>query len=544
MKNFQKTFFRIPKVAKTLLGISGVLIIGSWILLANNDEPTITLRGINNPYLEKNFSKGHMANVGNDFGAGFLWLPSKDIGDNPKILKIDNTTYTCRLQVRGFYYNTQRGARLWALDQDTQKILKRSDANYNENNFAGGRFTLCDDGNGKVDPFGIYGYITHDDTAMTNQKFHLYAGVEYNIKINQPTNNFACNFQRINNAYPIGLFYDTAWGVGLVGMTLKNINNHSKVLTDLSSKCMVDQFSYNEDSKKVTPNEDNQNLTPEIDIWEGDAKETIFQLGIKGIIGFSNEVSPGEQKSFDGNQDGSSVIINTDQTISDIINLSNKNAENICRGKWTSSTSNIWTNKLLCLEGNGSNMRFISEYAGKTIIVKNGSLTLNKYMTQNDEPTTIFINKGNLYLPNRTQTNESLPLQQFVSNGYIAQTQKSNSNPKGNYLKGNFILNGLLQGKDYQPIKHRLVIHGKFASFNTLIEPSNAEKWNLITNIGLQNIDQNKIKIGFNNIFSRTCNVNGIGSDNTACKVEDSKNSISNKAFNLIDMNFASPLFQ
>jgi len=66
----------------------------------------------------------------------------------------------------------------------------------------------------------------------------------------------------------------------------------------------------------------------------GSAKTTIFNLGIKGIIGLSNEINNEEKKFFEGNSLESTLLLRTDTTISQVVNLVRKNAENLCRGKW------------------------------------------------------------------------------------------------------------------------------------------------------------------------------------------------------------------
>lgn len=73
----------------------------------------------------------------------------------------------------------------------------------------------------------------------------------------------------------------------------------------------------------------------------------------------------------------------------------------------------------MCIDGT-SNPRGVeltaSQYADKTIIVKNSDLILRNYMGERDNPTTIFVSKGNLFLPAETHRDV---LKAFSPNGYL-----------------------------------------------------------------------------------------------------------------------------
>lgn len=74
----------------------------------------------------------------------------------------------------------------------------------------------------------------------------------------------------------------------------------------------------------------------------------------------------------------------------------------------------------MCIEGNTPVTLSRDQYAGKTIIVKNTDLILSEYMTNNnDKPTTIFVSKGNLFLPAETHRDV---LKAFSPNGYFMET--------------------------------------------------------------------------------------------------------------------------
>ena len=94
-------------------------------------------------------------------------------------------------------------------------------------------------------------------------------------------------------------------------------------------------------------------------------------------------------------------------------------------------------------------------------------------MDATSQPITILLIHGDLKLKN---TNAS---QTFLGNGY----PDKNGIIKANFLKGNFIINGLIQNQGTE-ITNKLIVHGKIASFNTLQEPNEQTKVKL-SNIGI-----------------------------------------------------------
>lgn len=143
-------------------------------------------------------------------------------------------------------------------------------------------------------------------------------------------------------------------------------------------------------------------------------------------------------------------------------------------------------------------------------------------MANTDETTTIFIDRGNLLIPAEGDTGN---LQTFSANGYIISDSNSsdpNETIKANFLKGNFIINGLLLGirnDDYAQITNKLIIHGKMASFNTINKIDEGQKDAILAKITGKNFNS-KVKnyISLEELFSWTCDgVSGKGSDGTSC---------------------------
>ena len=164
------------KKTKILAGLSGMLLLSGSFLLgvsANQEvQNTITINGIKNQALANRFSTVHFNVGGNDFWGGFFWTDTKVLA-TPQIITANKETLSCTDQVRGFYYNSQRGERLWPLDTDSQEDLGRIQANYRvpQMHIDGGFYTNCQKNstNGKNDTdkrtnphTAIYGRIIHE----------------------------------------------------------------------------------------------------------------------------------------------------------------------------------------------------------------------------------------------------------------------------------------------------------------------------------------------------------------------------------------------
>lgn len=541
------------KITKILAGISGVLFLGGSLLLwVNASQNKITVDWIKDQTLANKFSTVHFNVWGNDFGGGFFWTEAKALA-TPQEVSANGERLLCSAQIRGFYYNSQRWERLWPLDTDSQGDLARIQSSYNPSQLTinWGFYTNCQkEQAGKIIPenkdgrtnslYGIYGRITH---TYKGREYSIYAGLLNKLERNElPTAELRCNFQRIDNQYPFGYIYDKAGGIALVGAYVKSenlaqVNAFHKSFTEKldERKCVNDFYSLREDPnnpEKTIPQTDDSILWPKDDtliFGNGNALETMMNLGIRGIVGLSSQVQTSDQKGIENNTQKTSLLVSTTENISNIINIANKRAESLCRNRWGSLTPN---GDIICAK-NGGEIDPRS-YAGKTIVIKEGDLTLTKYMEAINQPITILLIHGDLILPN-TKANQT-----FLGNGY----PDKNGIIKANFLKGNFIINGLIQNQGTE-ITNKLIVHGKIASFNTLQEPNEQTKVKL-RNIG---INTNK-KIWLSEIFTWKCNLKeGIDLNGNPCGKltegqDPNKDFLIDKSFGLIDMYFPSKLFK
>ena len=538
------------KITKILAGISGVLFLGGSLLLwVNASQNKITVDWIKDQTLANKFSTVHFNVWGNDFGGGFFWTEAKALA-TPQEVSANGERLLCSVQIRGFYYNSQRGERLWPLDEESKTDLKSVKWDYENLTINGGFYTNCQKKQaGKVVPenedgrtnslYGIYGRITH---TYKGREYSIYAGLLNNLQQNElPTAELRCNFQRIDNQYPFGYIYDKAGGIALVGAYVKSENLaqvnafHESFTEKLSkTKCVNDFYSLREDPnnpEKTIPKTDDPILWPKdntLIFGNGNALETMMNLGIRGIVGLSSQVQTSDQKGIENNTQKTSLLVSTTENISNIINIANKRAESLCRNRWGNLNPN---GDVICAKNGGSIDP--KRYAGKTIVIKEGDLTLTEYMDATSQPITILLIHGDLKLPNLDAN------QTFLGNGYPDR----DGIIKANFLKGNFIINGLIQNQGTEEITNKLIVHGKIASFNTLQEPNDQTKVKL-RNIG---IDTSK-KIWLSEIFTWKCNLKeGIDLNGNPCGQENdgtSKSFLIDKSFGLIDMYFPSKLFK
>ena len=545
------------KITKILAGISGVLFLGGSLLLwVNASQNKITVDWIKDQTLANKFSTVHFNVWGNDFGGGFFWTEAKALA-TPQEVSANGERLRCSAQIRGFYYNSQRGERLWPLDTDSQGDLARIQSSYNPSQLTinWGFYTNCQkEQDGKIIPenkdgrtnslYGIYGRITH---TYKGREYSIYAGLLNKLERNElPTAELRCNFQRIDNQYPFGYIYDKAGGIALVGAYVESSKLgsvkafHESFIRKLDERKCVNDFYSMKDAPKKNPSDpdrtiptatDNElgNRDDDLIFGNGNALETMMNLGIRGIVGLSSQVQTSDQKGIENNTQKTSLLVSTTENISNIINIANKRAESLCRNRWGNLTPN---GDIICAKNGGSIDP--QRYAGKTIVIKEGNLTLNNYMEAISQPITILLIHGDLILPN---TNAS---QTFLGNGYPDR----DGIIKANFLKGNFIINGLIQNQGTE-ITNKLIVHGKIASFNTLQEPNEQTKVKL-SKIG---INTNK-KIWLSEIFTWKCNLKeGIDLNGNPCGKltegqDPNKDFLIDKSFGLIDMYFPSKLFK
>lgn len=108
----------------------------------------------------------------------------------------------CTEQLRGLYYNNQRGLRLWPIDQNTLTGLQTIDSGYNAMTLTGGLYTSC---SGK--PAGaVYGAVTQ---YRGNHSFSLIGGVNYNFASKMWLPSFGQTLYKYSNTSASGWIFDS-----------------------------------------------------------------------------------------------------------------------------------------------------------------------------------------------------------------------------------------------------------------------------------------------------------------------------------------------
>lgn len=479
--------------------------------------------------LANNFSSIHFNAGGNDFWGGALWVSTQEKLPIPKEIKTENGSWKfCTVKLEGIYYNSQRGERLRPLDENTLNSLKQGGNSYDDMKVEGGLYTSCWTG----DEYSIYGLVTHK--VKNEPDRFVIAGVNYSVEGNKMIKNspLNCTLQLLNNKTPVWYLYDYQGGIGFVGANVPSEAMNVALATTLASgngNCINTLFqSSAEWEYQWTHNGETWTITN-----QNSLENLKWNLAIRGVIGLTNDLLNPNKIDIEGNFGAKSQTIRTTSySLADAVNVARKKAEQLCRGKWNTE----W-GKVLCYDNSqGAFQKELVLEQGKTYILKNIDLKLRQFMKASDEPVTVFIDGGKLLLPTAVNTGTSLI--SFNDAGYLAKNGDAVSD--ANYLRWNFIINGLVASHAGTAIQNKLYVHGKFLSLNTYDTPT-AERVHHITSLlSAGNFDENLIS--YRDLFAWRCEnmVQGIASDGTSCKKW--KSEFSRAPLSVIDLEFSSPL--
>lgn len=110
------------------------------------------------------------------------------------------------------YFNSQRGKRVWPLDQYTLALLQQTSSSYDGLQMSGGLFTSCTGYN-----YSIYGQISYNQSGTISS---VVAGTNLDYFHNEYGFNgivhFADSLQYFDNKTPIGYIRDSFGGIGFV----------------------------------------------------------------------------------------------------------------------------------------------------------------------------------------------------------------------------------------------------------------------------------------------------------------------------------------
>ncbi len=372
--------------------------------------------------------------------------------------------------------------------------MQQQNSGYNQLQIAGGLYTTCSNSN----PYSIYGAITY---TRKGTKSYIVAGTKLSYEENKILPWFANSLQYFDNKVPLGYIYDSNGGIGYIGGVLSGDESLINYLNN--GGAIQSGFSYSWDTI-VGQNERTTTIQT-----GNNGMETMWNVIIQWSVGLSKSIDKEERLSLLGNVENKTVLYNgSDINSSTLINTAKQKAQTLCQGKIKNPDILTTTEKLLCFENTNITIDLTqrSTYTNKTIIVKNGNVTLQWGMTTNAPALDLFINKWILYLPQTIS-----PAQTFDNQWFPNQTNITNS---GLYLKGNFIINGLIQAQGNGWFDHKLHLQGKITTLNTPLEPT-PERIDQIQTLFGSSLYTTTINL--QHIFVRECTLNGQGTDGSNC---------------------------
>lgn len=174
-----------------------------------------------------NYSNAHFKYWGNSFVGVIFWQTGITLS-TPETINISSWGFgqqsiVCSTQLRGIYYNNQRGRRIWPLDTGNLNILQAAlpASWYNTMTISNWFFTNCTWVIwGTYMPYAtdVYGQIDH--TVGTQTGFRMIAGINYNFIGNTYSGtSFGHTLTYSSNTNTWYLF-DTNWGIAELSMNV------------------------------------------------------------------------------------------------------------------------------------------------------------------------------------------------------------------------------------------------------------------------------------------------------------------------------------
>ena len=385
-----------------------------------------------------NLSPVHFGDNGNNFGWFFYFSNGEDYssGNVGTEIKWRNSeenqevTYTCNQTMKWFYYNSERWERLWPLDEDTseswgmtgssvpvgdrvkiewwlytrcvkawyQDMLDaceaESKAEWVENPEDALRDCIERNQWDYLDDNSYYWSIEH---TYKGYRYWLIAWVKYDtvdrwLSVKEKSNKaiLSPTFQRVENRYPVWLIYDYNWWVGLVwceltdivvGTGSESLKNFVNMLS--GGAWAAEFFTYTGEDERYVEVNNGLNFNCR-NIWS--AWNSLIWMIVDGIVGMSSESEAG----IIWNQENSKMQYFSSSNINNatLINYVKQRAGVLCRWKWNKSKS---TDRVICKSG--EDVPDASIYAWKTLVVKNGSVTV-KPNDNNEYIYDIFVDEG------------------------------------------------------------------------------------------------------------------------------------------------------
>lgn len=398
----------------------------------------------------------HFADNGNDFG-WILYFSNSGSWDN--ILDpVESSTlyevapqwqkaYECRTQVKWFYYNAERGERLWPLDSWTFSGLNGmvwlnttwwiytscTPQGYNEallrcQSETDDDFQWCLNEvykTYKSDGYGYYWYVEH---TYSWQNMNLTVWVDYTgsnrfITIKSGSE-LSSTFVRMNNKYPLWFVYDyngwlwLAWCrfVSATWWSMKNL------LSQFTSRWWrATLFHYNNSEMEYI----GPGGTGVINCSGVSFADTLTRILVEWVIWLTDTTADkGTIYWIKGNQSDSKTQWFDTQSVNTntLMNYTRRKAEILCRWTWTGNTHVFGSNKVDVICWNGEDVDAAHAKTAKdkdqTLIVKQGNVTIEPMLTYNEGGNyDIYILDGDLLIDETGVTDDNKFL--IDESGYV-----------------------------------------------------------------------------------------------------------------------------
>lgn len=436
----------------------------------------------------------------------------------------DGVTYNCKKKLKWFYYDSERWERLWPLDNESRWKINQGGEILNMTWWL---FTLCikniedyeyrkdmcteeanveDEGDAtdcieEVEAeFAlnnwIYWAIVHE---YNEQNFVLVAWVNYSAGTSwiEMTHELSPTFKMFDDVFPVWFVYDANWWIGFVWCELLDPETPQNVLDEIKNQWIENLFEYATNAKtgiKVNTGVTNLNLNCD-NIWS--AWNSLIWLIIQWLIGMGKDTDTGIlwNATDPKMQYFSSANINN----ATLMNYSRQRAENLCRWKWKSNPDK--SESVICVENpegwvydaTDSNLKW------RTIIVKNWDVKVSPAQSADEQYYDIFVGSGDLIIKEESETK----LFVFKKDWFVSSREPSDFNTQitneinsaneaevnfehtwddvavAALLKWNFIVNWWVKG-EWDKLKHKYFIHGKFTTRDTFEKLGKIFKWRCI----------------------------------------------------------------
>ena len=143
----------------------------------------------------------------------------------PQVITINSwwfnqQTISCTTQLRGIYYNNQRGRRVWPLDTGNLALLSAQWSWYQTMTMTNWLFTNCTQVAWTYTPFSndVYGQIDHTIWGQTG--FRLIAGIDYNFTGNTYSGSSFAHTLTMSPWWNTGFIFDTNGGIWELSMNI------------------------------------------------------------------------------------------------------------------------------------------------------------------------------------------------------------------------------------------------------------------------------------------------------------------------------------